>query len=63
MAQAFITIAIPFYKEHLERVDDALESLANKDAGNAPKPEIKGRLDAIEVEFGMIFANTTFQVL
>src|SRR5262245_37462836 len=49
MAQAFITIAIPFPKERLEEVYRILASLSNPAAGNAPLAQIGDRLDAIAI--------------
>jgi deferrochelatase/peroxidase EfeB len=49
MAQAFITIVIPFAKERHAAVDEVLASLADPYAGNAPLPGIKDRLDALAI--------------
>jgi deferrochelatase/peroxidase EfeB len=49
MGQAFITIAIPFDKERLGSVNAVLESLSKPDFGNAPRPDIKARLDATAI--------------
>jgi hypothetical protein len=49
MAQAFITIVIPFAKERHAAVDEVLASLADPHAGNAPLPGIKERLDGLAI--------------